>query len=202
MIRAVIVFALVLLLGACGGSLASETPKRIGVIGDSITAGYMPYGGVTLQLRQDQAYTRELEQAGEVITAAVGGATTAMALNNQAEWLRGTHLDVLVVHLGTNDAYQGLDRAQALRNVSALLDRWPNAKQVIVAPMRWAGPQEAWLAPWVEDLRELSRSRGAAFVDLRAAEAPEWRCHPIDRHPCASAHREIGRLILAAITAT
>jgi lysophospholipase L1-like esterase len=192
-----LLFAVV--LAGCGGAGAAVPQQRIAVIGDSITAGYMPHDGVTLQLRQGLSYTADLAQAGEVVTAAVGGASTADALATQAHWLAGVDFDTLVILLGTNDAVLGRDRAQALRNVTAIADRWPRARLVLVAPPRWAAAADAWLDPWSADLRMLAGQRGARFVDLFGASRPEWLCHPTDRHPCAAAHREMGAMVVAAV---
>ena len=193
------------LLAACGGTAVDvhpAAPLRIAVIGDSITAGYMPHGGVELQLRQGLSYTADLARAGEVVTAAVGGASTADALASQLGWLAGVDVDVLVIMLGTNDAVLQRDRSQALANVRAIADRWPRSRLVLVAPPRWDAAADAWLAPWAADLRALAGSRAARYVDLYAASVatPGWLCHPVDHHPCAAAHREIGRMILSAVT--
>jgi lysophospholipase L1-like esterase len=193
-----------LLFTACGGSespipeaaAATRRPLTV-VIGDSITAGYIPTAGV-LQLRQDLSYTAEVAQLGDVITAAVGGATTQAALSNQVFWLRSLPADVVVVMLGTNDAALGLDRGQALANVRAIADAWPKARLVLVAPPPYNAATDAWLAPWAADLKTLAASRGAGFVDLYAASRPDWFCHPTDRHPCEAAHREIGALVRLA----
>lgn len=158
----------------------------------------MPQGGAVLRLRQDLAYTADLP--GEVFTSAVGGATTEAARFTQPGWLKPIPADVLVVMLGTNDAVLGLDRAQALRNVSAIADGWPGARLVLVAPPGWDDKANPWLDAWAADLRTLAGQRGARFVDLYAASKnAQWLCHEYDRHPCASGHREMGRLVSQAI---
>lgn len=189
------------LLAGCGGETpasAAVPAKRIVVIGDSITAGYMPQGGAVLRLRQDLAYTADLP--GEVFTAAVGGATTEAARFTQPGWLKPVPADVLVIMLGTNDAVLGLDRGAALRNVTAIADGWPTAKLVLVAPPGWDDKANLWLDLWAADLRTLAGQRGAKFVDLYAASKnAQWLCHEYDRHPCANGHREMGRLVSEAI---
>jgi lysophospholipase L1-like esterase len=192
-------WALLALLAGCGGAAATISPQRIVVIGDSITAGYMPHAGAMLALRQGLSYTTELAEVGEVYTAAVGGASTAAALGTQPQWMAGVDPDTVVIMLGTNDAVLGLDRGQALANVRAIADRFPRARLVFVAPPKWDAAADAWLAPWAADLRALAGSRGARFVDTFVASRPEWLCHPVDRHPCSNAHREMGQLILSAM---
>lgn len=167
------------------------------VFGDSITAGYMPVDGA-LQLRQDLSYTRELAGQGQVVTAAVGGATTAAAFSNQARWLAGLSADVVVILLGTNDAVAAVDRSAAMRNVMAIASAFPRARLVLVAPPKWPG-LDAWLGEWALDLRAQALLAGAVFVDLHGASRPDWYCHPTDHHPCAPAHREIGALVAEAV---
>ena len=197
-----LVAAAACLLLACGGggpipeARASQPRPLTVVIGDSITAGYIPTAGA-LQLRQDLSYTADLP--GDVITAAVGGASTSAALSGQVEWLRGIPADVVVILLGTNDAAQGVDRAQALDNVRKIAQAWPRARLVIVSPPRWDSSLDAWLAPWSADLRAFADGSGARFVDLYAASRPDWFCHATDRHPCAPAHREMGALIRSSV---
>jgi lysophospholipase L1-like esterase len=193
-----------LLFTACGGSespipeaaAATRRPLTV-VIGDSITAGYIPAAGV-LQLRQDLSYTADVAQLGDVVTAAVGGASTQAALGTQVPWLRSLPADVLVIMLGTNDAVLQLDRAKALANVSAIADAWPKARLVLVAPPYWDAAAAPWLSAWSADLRKLAAERGARFVDAYAATRSDWLCHPTDRHPCEAAHREIGALVRLA----
>lgn len=190
-------------LSGCGGGPITEakaSPPRLltVVIGDSLTAGYIPTSGV-LQLRQDLSYTADLAPIGDVVTAAVGGATTAAVLGTQVPWLRGLPADVVVITIGANDAIQGLDRGQALLNVTKIADTWPRAKLVLVAPPRVGMAADAWLLAWAADLQALANSRGAQFVDAYAASRAEWLCLPPDPHPCAPAHREMGALVRGAI---
>jgi len=198
------IYIAALLLAGCGGSpspipeaaAATRRPLTV-VIGDSITAGYIPTAGV-LQLRQDLSYTADVAQLGDVVTAAVGGASTQAALGTQVPWLRSLPADVLVIMLGTNDAVLQLDRAKALSNVSAIADAWPKARLVLVAPPYWDAAAAPWLAAWASDLRALAAARGARFVDAYTASRSDWLCHPTDHHPCEAAHREIGAMVRAA----
>lgn len=198
-----------ILLAACGGGgdpipeARAEPPRPvIVVIGDSITAGYMPHDGAALQLRQDLAYTSELADLGHVATAAVGGATSAAA-RYQAEWLAPLPADVVVVMLGVNDADKGMARADSLTNVRAIAATWPRAKLVLVSPPSWGTGIDAWLADWERDLQAYALTSGAAMVPIYSASlSRSWRCHATDRHPCAAGHREIGAAVAAAVRAS
>lgn len=192
-----------LLLAGCGGggdspvnSAQAQAPRPlIVVIGDSITAGYIPGDGARLRLAQDEAYTRELRALGPVITAAVGGATTQAAKVNQLQWLAPLAPDVVVILLGTNDAAQNADRAASLANVSAIAQAWPKARVVIVAPPRWDASLDPWLSAWSVELAGLAKSHRAQFVDAYAASAAGWQCSSEDFHPCEPAHRKMGRMV-------
>ena len=169
------IYIAALLLTGCGGSpspipeaaAATRRPLTV-VIGDSITAGYIPTAGV-LQLRQDLSYTADVAQLGDVVTAAVGGASTQAALGTQVPWLRSLPADVLVILIGTNDAVLRLDRAKALANVAAIADAWPKARLVLVAPPYWDAAAAPWLSAWSADLRKLAAELKVPLVDVRAA---------------------------------
>ena len=205
------IYIAALLLTGCGGSpspipeaaAATRRPLTV-VIGDSITAGYIPTAGV-LQLRQDLSYTADVAQIGDVVTAAVGGATTRDALGAQGPWLKSLPVDVLVFTVGSNDAILGGDGAEALRNVRAMAAAWPKARIVLVAPPRLSKSPElfadadAWLAVWALELRALANANGWQMVDLYATSRSDWLCHPTDPHPCEAAHREMGVAVVAAM---
>ena len=195
MLRRSIYIAAMLLTG-CGGSpspipeaaAATRRPLTV-VIGDSITAGYIPTAGV-LQLRQDLSYTADVAQLGDVVTAAVGGASTQAALGTQVPWLRSLPADVLVIMLGTNDAVLKLDRAQALANVGAIANTWPKARLVLVAPPYWDAAAAPWLAAWASDLRALAAARG---LDLAARGLRSEGRLPHDQLSTDAAHAHAER---------
>lgn len=204
-----ILLVLALLLAGCGGGgsplpeAKAQAPRPlIVVVGDSISAAYMPGDGARNRLAPELAYTAELRAIGPVVTAAVGGATTEAARANQVWWLSPLSPQVVVILLGTNDAVLGLDRSAALTNVEAIADAWPSARVVLVAPPRWDAAREPWMAAWADDLKRLAQRRGAGFVDAYAASAAGWQCHPEDHHPCADAHRELGRLVAESVRRT
>lgn len=199
------------LLASCGGggdsplnSSQAQTEARplIVVVGDSISAAYMPGDGARNRLAPELAYTKELRAIGPVVTAAVGGATTRDALNNQTYWLAPLAPRVVVILLGTNDAVLGLSREQALANVDAIASAWPGAKVVLVSPPRWSDRADPWMAAWSQDLQRLALQRGARFVDAYRASFAGWQCNPEDGHPCEAGHREMGRMVAAEVQAS
>jgi len=197
-------FAL-LLLSACGGSSPlpaahASTPRLVVVFGDSLTAGMMPVGGY-VQARQDLAWTREVWATGaQVVTAAVGGQRTGDAATLQLSRLRGLPATHVVVLLGINDAVHRVPLTDAVRNVGAILDAYPAARPILIAPTLWSEDTRAWQSAWRDQLALMAVIRGGVFVDAYTAAQPGWWCHA-DRHPCPEGHRAIGALVAAALGA-
>lgn len=179
-------------------SVATVKPLIVG-IGDSIMAGYMPGDGARNHLVQDKSFLKELKSIGAVITAAVGGATTELAKNNQLYWLAPLNPQVVVIMLGTNDAVYQIDHATSLANVDAMIQKWPSAKVVLVSPPRWDSNLDPWLLTWSNNLRAHALLRNVLFVDGFTASAAGWQCHPEDHHPCEPGHRALGNLVASAV---
>lgn len=86
-------------------TLAAETPKRLVIIGDSLTEGY----GVS----QSQAYPallqKEIDQLGKkwkVVNAGISGSTSASAYS-QVQWHLKQKPDLILIALGANDGLRG-----------------------------------------------------------------------------------------------
>ena len=94
---------------------------RIGVLGDSLTAG--------LGLRPSQAYPsllqQRLDQAGldyEVVNAGVSGDTSAGGLA-RLDWALQGEVRILIVALGGNDALRALPAEQLRDNLATVIER-------------------------------------------------------------------------------
>lgn len=195
-------------LSACGGgsdaplsSAQAQTPAPLIVVyGDSETAGMMPYQGV-VQVRQDLTYTAELRALGQVITAAVGGHSTADAVASQLPRLRDVPASHVVIMLGTNDAVRGLSIESAQANINTIAAAYPRAKLVLVVPPYWDDLTRPWFEQWRNTMQVMALVKGAQIVDAytHSLTAQGWQCHPADHHPCEPAHRAIGALITTAI---
>ncbi|WP_394202682.1 arylesterase [Marinagarivorans algicola] len=108
-----------------GSAVAPVSPITIGVLGDSLSAGYgikTEQGWVTLLQHQ-------LKQAGiaaKVINSSVSGATTDAGLQMQAGLLQNAP-DIVILALGANDGLQGKPLALIEQNLSVLISRAQSA---------------------------------------------------------------------------
>jgi acyl-CoA thioesterase-1 len=121
---------LLLLLGAYGALCGAEpsaatgganSPGRIVVLGDSITAGY--------GLEPTQAYPALLQAKIEaaklpyvIANAGVSGDTTAGGLR-RIDWVLGSGAQVLIIALGGNDGLRGIAPRQTAENLAGIIQK-------------------------------------------------------------------------------
>jgi acyl-CoA thioesterase-1 len=121
---------LLLLLGAYGALCGAEpsaatgganSPGRIVVLGDSITAGY--------GLEPAQAYPALLQAKIEaaklpyvIANAGVSGDTTAGGLR-RIDWVLGSGAQVLIIALGGNDGLRGIAPRQTAENLAGIIQK-------------------------------------------------------------------------------
>lgn len=100
-------------------ALAAAAPVRIGVLGDSLSAGYQlpPGQGLIPQL---EAALRQDGYAVSLINGAVSGDTSAGG-RARLDWFLGDKPDLVVVELGANDMLRGIDPATTRANLDAIL---------------------------------------------------------------------------------
>ncbi|MGA9795755.1 MAG: arylesterase [Rhizomicrobium sp.] len=100
---------------------ATAAPVKILMIGTSLTQGYgLPPGTEIPAVLQ-----AKLKAAGvdaDVINAGVSGDTSAGGLA-RIDWSLADHPNAAVVELGSNDALRGIDPADTLKNLSAVLTK-------------------------------------------------------------------------------
>ena len=101
-------------------AIPAEAPK-VAFLGDSIAAG--------LHLARDEAFPAILQQrlakAGQpfhLINAGVSGSTTAGGVA-RVDWILGQAPDVVVVELGANDGFRGIDLDTVEENLRAIIAR-------------------------------------------------------------------------------
>lgn len=131
------------LLLATGGLLfaqettnATDTKKRIVILGDSITAGYgLDPNEAYPALLQEKIDTAKLPYT--VSNAGVSGDTTAGGLRRVA-WVMTKGADVLVIALGGNDGLRGISPEETKRNLLGIIGKSRNknpAIQILIAGM-------------------------------------------------------------------
>lgn len=116
-----------ILLGAGGlllaqeGPNANDSPGRIVILGDSITAGY--------GLSPKQAYPALLQEKIDsvqlpfaVVNAGVSGDTTAGGLR-RVTWAMARGADVLVIALGGNDGLRGIPPEETAKNLLGIVEK-------------------------------------------------------------------------------
>lgn len=104
-----------------GHAVAAEQPRRVLVLGDSLTKGY--------GLLPEQAYPALLQTLAEkaglgsvtVLNGGVSGDTTAGGLRRMP-WLMKQRVDVLVIALGGNDGLRGIAPEETARNLQRIID--------------------------------------------------------------------------------
>jgi acyl-CoA thioesterase I len=111
-------------------------------LGDSLTAGY----GLSRQQAWPALVAEKMRAAGyefEIVNAGSSGDTTAGGLRRLPAILRAhKKIDILILELGINDAFRGVDLGQIRENLQAIIDqtraRHPNVT-VVVAGMQLPG---------------------------------------------------------------
>lgn len=115
----------------------SESPKRVLIFGDSITAG--------LGVAQDQAFPALLQQKVDslgwnfrIINGGLSGETSAGGLR-RIDWMLRQDIDVFILELGGNDGLRGIDLSATKQNLQDIIDKvrekQPDAR-IILAGMQ------------------------------------------------------------------
>ena len=120
------------------GRLQAQAPKRLMLLGDSLTAGF--------GLPKCQAFPARLEAAlaaagvaAEVIDAGVSGHTTAGGLA-RLDWSLAANPHAVVIALGANDGLRGLDPRQTEANLDAIVTRLKARNIAILLAGMYAPP--------------------------------------------------------------
>ncbi len=144
------------LLFAQEAPIATETEKRIVILGDSITAGY--------GLDPSEAYPALIQEKIEaaklpyiVSNAGVSGDTTAGGLRRVA-WAMAKGADILIIALGGNDGLRGVSPEETKKNLVGIAQKARNKNpkiQIFIAGM------------------EMPDNMGADFVEQFKSVFPE-----------------------------
>lgn len=111
---------LLLLLLSHGVPLVAEEPCRIGVLGDSLTAGY----GLPLEAAFPVQLERALRERGYPCTVANAGVSGDTSAGGRArlDWVLADRPTHLIVELGANDALRALPVDQLEANLAAIVE--------------------------------------------------------------------------------
>ncbi len=116
---------------------ATDSPKRIVILGDSITAGY----GLDPSEAYPALLQKKIDQENlpySVSNAGVSGDTTAGGLRRVA-WAMVKGADVLVIALGGNDGLRGISPEETKKNLLGIVEQ-AHAKnpgiQIFIAGMQ------------------------------------------------------------------
>jgi acyl-CoA thioesterase-1 len=119
---------------------ATDTEKRIVILGDSITAGYgLDPGEAYPALLQKEIDVAKLPYT--VANAGVSGDTTAGGLRRVA-WAMAKGADVLIIALGGNDGLRGISPEETKRNLLGIIEkaRTKNPEiKILIAGMQMPG---------------------------------------------------------------
>lgn len=94
-----------LVFAAIALAFAAQSPKKLVIIGDSLTEGY----GVARSAAYPALLEKEIEKSGKqwkVINAGISGSTSASALS-QVQWHMKQKPDLMLIALGANDGLRG-----------------------------------------------------------------------------------------------
>lgn len=121
-----LVFALIHL----GASESSSPPKRVVVLGDSLTAGY----GIAKSDAYPALLQRRMDPTERTWKVANGGRSGDTTKNGLARlrWLLKQQTDILVIALGGNDGLRGLPVESMEANLKAMVslarEKWPEVE--------------------------------------------------------------------------
>ena len=134
--RVVLGVCLLLWLALAPVSASASAPRKILVLGDSISAEYgMARGAGWVALLQKKLDTEK--RLWQVVNASISGDTTAGGRARLAQLLAQHQPQVLIVELGANDALRGLPLQQTQANLAAITDMAQKARaQVLLLGMQ------------------------------------------------------------------
>ena len=195
-----LLFLLVMLLAACGGSkkeAALPTGSKVLALGDSLTAphGVKPNEALPTLLGQKTGWV--------VINAGISGDTSAGALARLPALLDEHQPQLVLVSLGGNDMLRKLPQAQTVANLGQMLDlvKASSAKAVLLATPKpsIAGAVFNSLSP-AEFYAEVAKNKKVPLIDDALPEVLSDTALKGDQlHPNAAGHALLGEKIHEAL---
>ena len=153
----------------------SQTPLKLAVLGDSLTAGYGLPATAAFPVRLEKAL-REKGLKVDVLNAGVSG-DTASGGRDRLDWSIPEGTEAVIVELGANDALRGLDPAVTRAALEEIIKKLQARKIAVMlagmyAPRNYGADYAAKFDPIYP---ELAKAYGVPlypfFLDGVAAEA-------------------------------
>lgn len=158
------VLSLCLALGVPAGEAFAEPPKRLVIVGDSLTEGF----GVSRDLAYPSLLQNKIDAAKKpwrVINAGVSGSTSASAASRIA-WQLKQKPHLIVLALGANDGLRGL-KPEALQSnlVTAIQACQKAAVPVLLVGMKMPPNYgAAYTRAFEEAFQKAARQTGVPFI--------------------------------------
>lgn len=143
-----------------------ESPKRVVILGDSLTAGY--------GLDPSQAYPsllqKRLDALGtgwKVVNAGVSGDTTAGGVR-RIDWSLSQGAEILIIALGGNDGLRGVPVREVKKNLEAMIERArakaPNVKIILSGMQMPESMGAGYASEFGKVFAEVARARGTLLI--------------------------------------
>jgi acyl-CoA thioesterase I len=173
-------------------AIFAQEPKRVVILGDSLTAGY--------GIDPDEAYPALLQQKVEaaklpftIINAGLSGDTTAGGVR-RVDWVLRQPTEVLVIELGGNDGLRGIPISETRTNLQAIIDRakkkHPHIK-IVMAGMKMPANMGDYAVEFEKTFPELARKNNATLIPFlldKVGGIPELNL-PDRIHPTSEGHK-------------
>ena len=171
-----------------------DTPSRILLcFGDSLTAGY--------GLAKPQAFPALLQQKIDArawkfktINAGLSGETSAGGLR-RIDWLLRQKVDVLLLELGVNDGFRGIDPETIYSNLQGIIDRtrkkYPHVEIIVAGMLVPPNLGHDYAAQFRDVFPQLAQANGAALIPFLLQDVggqPHLNL-PDGIHPTAAGHQ-------------
>ena len=187
-------FSLLLLPALQARAAAAAAPRRIAVLGDSLSAEYGLARGSGWVALLGQRLVAEKKHY-EIVNASISGETTSGGRARLARLLQEQKPAVLIIELGANDMLRGLPLASSRDNLLAIIRaaKTAGAKVLLVGMQVPPNFGRAYVESFSQMYAELARDEKVGYLPFLLAgiadraDAADW--FQQDRiHPLAKAH--------------
>jgi acyl-CoA thioesterase I len=170
----------------------AQEPKRVVILGDSLTAGF--------GIDPEDAYPALLQKKAEaanlpftIVNAGLSGDTTAGGLR-RIDWILKQPADVLVIELGGNDGLRGIPISETRTNLQKIIDRarkkYPTA-QIVMAGMKMPANMGDYAIEFEKTFPQIAKENNAILIPfLLEKVGGVANLNQEDRiHPTAEGHK-------------